>query len=391
MIREIIIHSLIAVSLISIGCKDIFRKSEKDELKVPEIKAGKTICLAPSLEFEGRFFGPKWSSDSSKIVYNDGKNIWIIRSDGSGKRQLTTEGGQYPVWSPKGDKIVYLSENSIWVMDEDGGNKFLVTTVSEEKEGWIWILSWTPDGDRIIFAHNEEIWSVTIDGLGKELLTTIEDPNPLREPLLEQISIKWISPDSKRIAFILGDAGDGGGSISFDSNIWIMDIDGKNKRELDKNLNIYDGPPTLEWSPDGSKIAYVSFENYWKGKCNVWLINADGTNKELLVTCDALSTHSEFAFVPSISWSPDGSKLCVYLYEDTNKNGDWDLGIDDCGIWIIDIKTKGRVNLCKNALLTDYNIACYLPCFWSPDGRKILFYTNNDGIDEVWVVSLEEL
>lgn len=370
---------------------------------MPKIKAGKIICLVPSLKFEGRFFGPKWSSNSSKIVYDDGKNIWIMRNDGSGKRQLTTEGGQYPVWSPKGDGIVYLSKGSIWMMDEDGGNKFLVTTVSEEKEGWIQLLSWTPDGDRIIFAYNEEIWSVTIDGLAKELHTIIEGSDFLKEPLLEepllkQISMKGISPDSKRIAFILGNEGEAS-TISFDSSIWIMeimDIDGKSKRELDKNLNIYDGPPTLEWSPNGSKIAYVSFENYplenyWKGKCNVWLINTDGTNKELLVICDALITHSEFAFAPSISWSPDGSKLCVYLYEEGNKNGEWDLGIDDCGLWIIDIKTKGRVNLCKNALLTDYNIACYLPCFWSPDGRKILFYANNDGINEVWVASLEEL
>lgn len=157
---------------------------------------------------------------------------------------------------------------------------------------------------------------------------------------LKRVTEKEISPHGNQIAFIHGYRVENMGHLSYDGNIWIIDITGKNKKRLDKNLNIYDGPPVLEWSSDGLKIAYVSFERYyWKGKCYIWLIDVNSGKKELLVTYDALNTGSEFAFVPSITWSPDSSMICVYLYEDRNKNEEWDVNIDSCDLWIIDIKS----------------------------------------------------
>lgn len=384
--RKTIIHFLIVMLLVLIDYKNILGKTEKNEL----LKIGKIINLTPLEKFDGQFFNPNWSPDSTKIVYDDCCNIWIINSDGSNKKQLTTDGGRYPIWSPKGNKIAYLLENNIRVMNKDGSNKISVFTVTKKKNerNWINILSWTPVGNKIIFANNEEIWSVTMHGLSKKL-STIKNPNSSRKLSWGQVSMSWISPDCKKVAFILGNTRDTG-AVSFDNNIWIMDITGKSKRVLDKHLKIYDGPPALEWSPDSSKIAYVSFEKYyWKGKCYIWIINADGTNKKLLVECDAFSTGSEFAFVPSISWSPSQSYLCVYLYKDKNKNGEWDLNIDNCGLWIIDIKTKERTNLFKNVFLSDHEYAYCLPCRWSPNEKKILFYINDNGRDDVWVATLE--
>lgn len=93
-----------------------------------------------------------WLRDSSEIVYDDKCNIWRIND--RKKKQLTTDGGQYPIWSPCGNKIVYLKENGIWLMDKDGNNKFQVLQL--KKKTWIRMLSWLTSEDKIIFASNEE-------------------------------------------------------------------------------------------------------------------------------------------------------------------------------------------------------------------------------------------
>ncbi|MCL1864763.1 MAG: hypothetical protein FWF73_03015 [Spirochaetes bacterium] len=56
---------------------------------------------------------PAWSPDSKYIAYSSTKdgiaNIWIMESNGSNKRRLTQESGEYPSFSPDGSTIVFVS------------------------------------------------------------------------------------------------------------------------------------------------------------------------------------------------------------------------------------------------------------------------------------------
>jgi Tol biopolymer transport system component len=101
----------------------------------------------------------KWSFDSKKIAYISDGSIWTVEIDSRGTEQLTKD--QYCDtldWSPDGAKIVYMVNGDkdskdgrydIWVMNSDGsGKKLLIANGSYPL--------WSPDGTKIAFGRPGE-------------------------------------------------------------------------------------------------------------------------------------------------------------------------------------------------------------------------------------------
>ena len=80
-----------------------------------------------------------------------------------------------------------------------------------------------------------------------------------------------------------------------DREIFVMDADGTNVRQLTTNN---DSPVGLAWSPDGKQIAFSSFRNPDR---EIFVMDVDGTNVRQLTTNDDLD------FDPA--WSPDGKQI----------------------------------------------------------------------------------
>jgi dipeptidyl aminopeptidase/acylaminoacyl peptidase len=119
---------------------------------------------------------------------------------------------------------------------------------------------------------------------------------------MESVSNPAISPDGKQIVFTrtwVDKVKD-----EYQSNIWIVDVEGTRVRELTSG-NWRDSGPV--WSPDGKRIAFLS--------------DRDGTNQLHVLWVDtrevAQLTHLEQA--PSgINWSPDGKQIAFTAFEPDN-------------------------------------------------------------------------
>ena len=93
-------------------------------------------------------------------------------------------------------------------------------------------------------------------------------------------------------------------TVRFDNyEIYVMDADGGNQENL-TNHPVDDMDP--DWSPDGTKIAFVSNRN--DGVYQVYVMDADGTNQIRLTYGPRRKSHPD--------WSPDGQKIAFTVYPD---------------------------------------------------------------------------
>jgi dipeptidyl aminopeptidase/acylaminoacyl peptidase len=90
-------------------------------------------------------------------------DICIVRTDGSGERNLTNDAHRdvIPCWSPDGRQVAFQSNRSgsyqIWtVRAADGGEPRQVT----EGGSGVAFPFWAPDGSRIVYSGNTGLWAV---------------------------------------------------------------------------------------------------------------------------------------------------------------------------------------------------------------------------------------
>jgi len=197
---------------------------------------------------------PSWNPDGTRITYDayakgsSGGDIFVVDLDGGNPQNLTNtdidEG--YPSWSPLGNLITFdaggygKSETgnfTIFTIDLDQKNHIRAVTDNKGNSG---DASWYPDGTKFVYSSdkddadngNYEIYSIKMNGKGDQRLTVINgaDTDPA------------VSQDGRLIAFDSNRDGD--------SEIFIMNSDGTNQKQLTQN-NAWDGMPN--WGPSTNK------------------------------------------------------------------------------------------------------------------------------------------
>lgn len=222
-------------------------------------------------------------------------DLYLMHSDGTGLRRITSRGAYSPAWSPDGKWIAFASNRSrprhenaseIYVMRANGTELRRVT----RNRFTDWQPAWAPDGKRLIFqsssASGSGIAVINVNGTGFRRLTHDVEAVPA-----------W-SPDGKTIAYV---PSTGPGEAA---GIWLMNPDGTNRRQLtfppqhpeEGASNGVDSMP--EWSPDGGQIA---FRRSYRRRNDIYAIRVDGTGLRRLT--NKVGQHFE------ATWSPNGRRI----------------------------------------------------------------------------------
>ncbi len=156
-----------------------------------------------------------------------------------------------------------------------------------------------------------------------------------------------------RIAYIT-EVGEADGSRKY--SLEVADSDGYNPRPVLVSRQPLMSP---SWSPDGARLAYVSFES---GAPVVYVQNVlSGVREEL-------SRYNGLNGAPA--WSPDGRKLALVLSKDGSPN-----------IYVLDLASRSLQQLTRSSAINTEPS-------WSPDSRFIYFTSDRGGKPQIYRVAM---
>ncbi len=227
--------------------------------------------------------------------------LFLDTLSGSTMQPIKDSDSHFLAWTGDGNSV-YLKIDSLGnarVVRVDTGGKRKDTHVA----AWTYDLAPKPESNDFIFSFSRGL------GSGSELNfthNTGSDAKVLYSDPFNYISYARYSPDAKQIAFIkIPDS-----QIPFTvGELWVMDTDGRNPRKLAK-VDAGHGY-AANWSPDGTRIAFVKRENPEDESANqspdslisnIYLVTVAGGELTQV-------THFTDGRVETPHWSPDGNTL----------------------------------------------------------------------------------
>ncbi len=145
-------------------------------------------------------------------------------------------------------------------------------------------------------------------------------------------------------------------SFEGDQALYLIRLDGSVSRRVTNSKGI-DVSPTF--SPDGSKMAFVSSRN---GLPQIFIQDLQSGQTKRLTFSGRYNTQP--------SWSPAGDKIAYSTWE----NG------GEINIFVINADGSGLTQLTGKCGENDYPS-------WSPDGEMIIFASNREGVKKLYVMS----
>jgi serine/threonine protein kinase/Tol biopolymer transport system component len=278
------------------------------------------------------------------VVLAGGQTRILGRRIGASDSTIVVEGGFGPEYASR--RLVFGQADRVMASDFDvatlrviGSPVAIASGVFNKPANGVANVSMTSDGTAVYVSGHEApmrnrlVW---VDHGGTHLPITGE---------LEYPRFVRLSPDDRRVAVTVGPPAQG--------QLWVYDLSGATQptRLTIKDHNLF---PT--WSPDGKQIAFLSRV----GETNhAMVIPSDGS------TVQGTPLLKGGGFGVPMAWSPNGEFL-LYLKPEKDK------------VWLLALRDHTE----RQWLETPFS---ELGSRFSPDGRWVVFASNQTGASEVWV------
>jgi Tol biopolymer transport system component len=278
----------------------------------------------------------EWSPDGAWIAFDFDEtgselhDLYVVHPNGRERTRVTSNAdGKMsfaPVWSPGSQSLLFVrreleDEPDLWTVNVDGTGLFQVTHSPAEYTGYRWLpqnLSLSASNGNLTFVGDDAVdfsdhlsdngIVYVVDPAGREprkLLDTCP-PHPDWKGACERMgvtSVDW-SPDGTRIAYSLS------GDDVIDEGIYVLEVGTERVHQLSSCTDPCLDQRMVDWSPDGSRIAYAQadvsgcdLDESTYGGCNaLYSMGSDGKDQVRLPTGSVSEPTNP-------SWSPDGTSI----------------------------------------------------------------------------------
>ncbi|MEO1647463.1 MAG: S9 family peptidase [Pseudomonadota bacterium] len=342
---------------------------------------------------------PQISPDGSQIAYvrrtNDimtdraVSSIWLIDVASGAQTPLVTGEGAHvsPRWSPDGTRLAYVSTQSgggpeLHVRWMASGQSANITSLAEGPGG----VTWSPDGNSIAYTARVPGQGLTL-GKPPAKPEGAEWGKPLQ--IVDRVTYRrdggsYVKPGTRQLFLVSATGGaprqltfgeySNGGAVEWAPDGSALFFSGNRNEDWELEpvqseiyrLDIASGDITAltdrkgpdqgaQISPDGTKIAYVGFDDVGNAydQAQLYMMNADGSGKELIT--------GDFPASPDgMEWTDAG--LFVSFEADGEHR-------------VAEVAMNGRVTLLEPRLGSTYYALPYTGGEWSVSDRGTIAFT----------------
>jgi Tol biopolymer transport system component len=236
---------------------------------------------------------------------------------------------------------------NLWIAPSDRASEAVRILSGNSKDlGWLLGVEWLRDG-KIVYGSTasgkEDIWLMNADGSNQRQLTTAAGAN--FEPT--------VSADGRTMVYV-SKAADGS------THLWKMNLHTGERAQLTNG--VFDLRPDI--SPDGRWVVYMSID---KSASTVWKTSTDGGGAPVQLS-------DKITSVPRVS--PDGRFVACFYRAQVSAFSKLAV-IPSGGGEPVKVFDKSPTTIVEAGIQ------------WTPDGRALTYIANRDGVSNIWLQPLD--
>lgn len=360
---------MISSALIVGGCAGGSSDSA-DIIDKPDFKPENGKYSIDALEALGRVSDPVASPDGSKVLYGvsyesveqnkSNLDLYVMNMDGSDVKRITktadSENGY--TWIDGGEKIAFMNpvdgKMQLWVMNADGSGRKAVSDVENGIQGF----RFSPDGKKVVM-----IGSVKYSRDAKDIYPDLpKATGRVIDDLMYKHWDEWVTEIPHPLV----------GDFDGDKVTNVTDI--MQDEPYEAPMKPFGGVESFAWSPDGSKLIYVS-------RKKTGMAYAQSTNSDLYLYDLASKqtkniTEGMMGYDTNPAYSPDGKYVAWLSMEHDGYESDKNR------IFIMDMASGEKTDLTVEWDYTADAIA------WNPSGKSIYFIAPKDGVTPIFSIDV---